>query len=65
MIDTALQEIRYWVSRPGNLKMDLCAEAKLHPNTLRGCEADSWNPTANTIRRLLAGIETLETKQRA
>ncbi len=52
-MNTSIQEkVRKLVGSGGITKAGLARAAGLHANTLRDCDAESWNPTADTLSKL-------------
>mgnify|MGYP000235821019 CR=1 FL=1 len=52
MVTDTIEQLRAALKRPGFTKKALAAKANLHPNTLLGCEKDSWNPQASTLKAI-------------
>ncbi|MGL4834317.1 MAG: hypothetical protein ACRCXH_07900 [Shewanella sp.] len=52
MVTDTIRQLRIALRQPGFTKRKLAKDAKIHPNTLLGCERDDWNPTANTLRAI-------------
>ncbi|WP_379550300.1 3,4-dihydroxy-2-butanone-4-phosphate synthase [Qipengyuania sp. DGS5-3] len=54
---STLQKVRELVSDGQMTKAGLARAAGLHANTLRDCDEDSWNPTADTLGKLERFLE--------
>lgn len=52
MDTTTLEKVRRLISSGKLTKAGLARAAGLHANTLRECDEDSWNPTADTLGKL-------------
>lgn len=48
------------LSRPGMNKVLLAELARVHRNTLEGCELESWNPQKRTFDKIMAAVRRLE-----
>jgi len=51
MVTDIPDRVRYALEH-GETPYSLAKKAGLHRNTLYGCEADSWNPTLQTLNKL-------------
>ncbi len=55
-VENAISRIRAWAVANSWRPSRYAKEAGLHDNTLRGLDSDTWNPTAETLRKLEAVI---------
>ncbi|KHL25989.1 3,4-dihydroxy-2-butanone 4-phosphate synthase [Croceibacterium mercuriale] len=52
MSDLTINRVREMIASANMTRAGLARAAGLHPNTLRDCTEPSWNPTAETLRKL-------------
>jgi hypothetical protein len=52
--------LRACLSRPGFSAVTVAGLAKVHPNTLRDFESDGWNPTLETIDRIMRVVDGID-----
>ena len=55
-IESAISRVRAFAAATGWAASRYAREAGLGETTLRGFDSDSWNPTADTLRKLEAVI---------
>lgn len=60
MVEESIEKIRCFLRGRGRTKKMLGERAGVHPNTLLGVEESSWNPTAETLRKLETAIIAIE-----
>jgi hypothetical protein len=64
-IDKAIARVRDFFRTRPTMKRTIARKAAVHRNSLNGIELKSWNPRAETLRRLIAAIESEESKEEA
>ncbi|WP_121119211.1 3,4-dihydroxy-2-butanone-4-phosphate synthase [Croceibacterium ferulae] len=52
MSNSTIARVRQMIASGNMTRAGLARAAGLHPNTLRDCTEESWNPTAETLRKL-------------
>lgn len=65
MATDILERLRAAIRQPGITKKGLAEKAGIHPNTLLGCELDTWNPTLNTLRAIEPHLPPEEQQEQA
>jgi len=65
MQTTSPERIRAALAAGSIKKIDVIRRAGVHRNTLTGVEAETWNPTWDTLSKLCTALSDIEREQAA
>ena len=64
-MDKAVARVRDFLVSSKMSKSGLAKEAGMSPNALRDLDRDDWNPTRETLDKLLATISDIKAKRKS